>query len=416
MLAFVFPGQGSQVVGMGKELAAAEAAAREVFGIADEALGFSLSRLCFEGSENELQLTANAQPAILACSIAWLRVLEQRTHATPAVAAGHSLGEYTALVAAGAIELADALQLVRQRGRFMQQAVPAGEGSMAALAASAEVAERICREAASGEVVAPANYNSKNQVVIAGKRAAVERAVQIAEKSGVVGKLLKVSAPFHCELMRPAAEQLRAALAQVSIKDPRFAVISNVDAMPTTRADDVRRRLYEQVFSPVRWESCVRALKADGAKRAIEIGPGKVLTSLMKRIDPQIEALACGTAAELDAATAKLGVKTTPAASAAPKKQETAGKAWQQMTQAEQDAEIAKLLPFNHATERFQAKPHEIYRWISVDKMPIWLVDGEVRFHPVELEQWLAQIGDVEKLRAKERREKQELVAKSDQP
>ncbi len=294
-LALLFPGQGSQSVGMGKALAKASPAARAVFDEADAVLGFSLSKLCFEGPEDELKRTSNTQPAILTHSIAALRDLEARFPERlegGAFAAGHSLGEYSAHVAAGTISFADAVRLVRARGKFMQEAVPLGVGAMAAIiglapgeidAACAEVA------AASGETVSSANYNAPEQTVIAGHTAAVARASEACLARGAKKAIpLAVSAPFHCALMAPAREQMRPLLEQVSMRDARFPVVTNFEARATWRFGELQLALLHQIDSPVRWVDSVRLLAKEGVDRALEIGPGGVLAGLVKRIDRSI--------------------------------------------------------------------------------------------------------------------------------
>jgi [acyl-carrier-protein] S-malonyltransferase len=286
MRAFLFPGQGSQAVGMGQALCVEFPRAREVFAAADEALGFALSRLCFEGPEAELKLTANTQPAILTASIAALRVLEDETGLRPDVVAGHSLGEYSALVCAGALAFADAVRVTRLRGEAMQEAVPAGLGAMAAvMGAAPEVLEEACREAAQGQVVSPANFNGGGQTVIAGHKEAVERALAALKAKGVRRVIpLPVSAPFHCALMEPAARRVDAALAAVAITPLTVPVVSNVEAEPNEDAGRVRELLVRQVTAPVRWEASVQRLSAMGVNEALEIGPGTVLAGLVKRI------------------------------------------------------------------------------------------------------------------------------------
>jgi [acyl-carrier-protein] S-malonyltransferase len=290
-LAFVFPGQGSQYVGMGKDLSAQFPIAKQVFAEADDALGCALSELCFCGPETELKLTENTQPAILATSVAALRVLETETHLRPAFVAGHSLGEYSALVAVGALRFGDAVKIVRERGRLMQQAVPAGEGAMAVLMGlEMDEVGSLCVESSQGEVVSPANFNGAGQVVIAGTKSAVRRAMALAKERGAKRVLeLPVSAPFHCQLMQPAAEGLQKILSAVDVKPFSVGVITNVDADVNLDVDRVKSLLSEQAVRPVRWEESVKKLAELGCTRALEIGPGKVLKGLMKRIAPAIE-------------------------------------------------------------------------------------------------------------------------------
>jgi len=283
-VAFVFPGQGAQKVGMGRALAEAFPEARGVFAEADEALGFSLSRLCFEGPEADLQLTANTQPAILATSVAALRVLEARG-ARPAWVAGHSLGEYSALVAARALDLRDAVIAVRRRGGYMQEAVPAGEGAMAAIL-GLELAgvEQACRDAAQGQVVSPANMNAPGQVVIAGHAQAVDRAVEACKAAGARKAVrLAVSAPFHCALMAPAQARLAKDLARVPFQDPGVAVVNNVDARAVRTAGEAREGLVRQVSAPVRWQEGMELLEREAVSTFVELGPGTVLSGLIKR-------------------------------------------------------------------------------------------------------------------------------------
>lgn len=284
----VFPGQGSQQVGMGRSIAEGFPEAREVFDLADRTLGFSLSRLCFEGPADELKLTENTQPAILTTSVALYRVLAGKG-IEPDFVAGHSLGEYSALVAVGGLRLEDAVGLVRSRGRYMQEAVPLGEGAMAAvLGLAADEVEAVCREASQGEVVEPANLNAPGQTVIAGHTAAVERAGVKAKERGAKRVVpLPVSAPFHCRLMRPAQERLQRDLSGVTCSDLRVPLISNVDAKPVRSGAEVVDALIRQVSSPVRWEESVRYLVGRGVDQFVEVGPGKVLSGLVRKVADQ---------------------------------------------------------------------------------------------------------------------------------
>lgn len=289
-VAFVYPGQGSQAVGMGKNVYAQFAAARRVFEEADDVLQSPLSRLCFAGPLEELTLTENTQPALVAVAHALTVVLDQELGLQPAWAAGHSLGEFSALVAAGALTFPDALRVVRERGRAMQKAVPAGAGSMAAiLGMDIDAVAAVCQDAAEGDVVGPANLNGAGQIVIAGARAAVDRAVELAKTRGAKRAVpLTVSAPFHCSLMKPAADHLEAVLRDVPIGELRCPVVTNVEATPNSDPQRVKDLLVRQVTTPVRWQECVEALATAGCTKALEVGPGKVLTGLIKRIAPQI--------------------------------------------------------------------------------------------------------------------------------
>jgi [acyl-carrier-protein] S-malonyltransferase len=284
--ALLFPGQGSQVVGMGKDLAEKYPLARQTFEEADDALGYKLSTLCFEGPEDQLRLTEITQPAILTASIAALRVLETRMP-KPCYVAGHSLGEYSAHVASGTFSFSDAVRMVRNRGKYMQEAVPVGVGTMAAiLGMDLEKVTAVCHDAAQGEVCAPANINSPEQIVISGNTAAVERAAKLADERGAKrAKLLPVSAPFHCSLMKPAQDRLANDLNALKLQPPVYPVACNVDAELVT--DDLRARdtLVRQVTGSVKWEQCVRLLIAQGVQTFIEVGPGKVLCGLMRQID-----------------------------------------------------------------------------------------------------------------------------------
>jgi [acyl-carrier-protein] S-malonyltransferase len=284
-VAFVFPGQGSQKVGMGKALAEAFPESRAAFDEADRTLGFPLSTLCFAGPEADLQLTANTQPAILAVSVAALRALESRG-VRPDWVAGHSLGEYSALVAAGTLSLAAAVATVRQRGQFMQEAVPVGQGAMAAILGLDLLSiERACDEASQGEVVAPANINSPGQIVIAGHAGAVARAAERCKASGARRALpLPVSAPFHCSLMEPAASRLAPLLDGLPFPDPRVPLVNNVDARPVRSGAECRLGLVRQVAGAVRWQPSVERLASEGVHTFVEVGPGTVLSGLVKKI------------------------------------------------------------------------------------------------------------------------------------
>lgn len=307
MIAFVFPGQGSQRVGMGKALAAAFPVCRRTFEEADEALGEPISRLCFDGPEDRLALTRNTQPAVLAAGVAVDRLLRSRGHA-PVFLAGHSLGEYSAHVAAGTFGLADALRTVRRRGVYMQEAVPVGEGAMAAvLGLPAERVAQACAEAAGGQVVSAANLNAPGQVAIAGHAAAVERAGARAKALGARRVLpLPVSAPFHCALMRPARERLAPELRALVAADPAVPVVANVDAEPKRTGPDAIEALVRQVSAPVRWEAVVRRLAADGVTTFVEAGPGGVLSGLIRKIDRSVRAACVHDPASLEAAEAML--------------------------------------------------------------------------------------------------------------
>ncbi len=287
--AYIFPGQGSQYAGMGKEAYESSPAARSVFATADRVLGFALSRLCFEGPDDSLRLTENTQPAILTVSVAVLRLLQERGF-TPDYVAGHSLGEYTALVCAGSLALEDAVDLVRRRGRYMQEAVPAGKGAMAAvLGLTAEQTDAGCREAAGDGTVSPANFNAPNQTVIAGDAAAVQRASEILRGRGAKRVLpLPVSAPFHCALMKPAQERLAVDLQAVGFRDLSVPLICNVDAREVRQGSDARLSLVRQVCAPVRWVESVQRLAALGVDRFIEVGPGRVLSGLVRKIEPHL--------------------------------------------------------------------------------------------------------------------------------
>jgi [acyl-carrier-protein] S-malonyltransferase len=305
--ALVFPGQGSQAVGMGRELAGAFATARDVFAEIDEALHQNLSRLMFEGPESDLVLTENAQPALMAASLAVARVLEKdggldlKRHV--AFVAGHSLGEYSALAAAFALAIPDAARLLKRRGLAMQRAVPVGEGAMAAmLGVELDLARGIAADAAQGEVCDLANDNGAGQIVVSGNKDAVERAVAIAAERGVRRSImLPVSAPFHCALMQPAADEMAEALAGVALREPLVPLVANVSAAPVRDPDQIKELLVQQVTGLVRWRECVLAMKEQGVHELVELGAGKVLTGLTKRIDKELTGVAIGAPAEIDA-------------------------------------------------------------------------------------------------------------------
>ena len=291
-LSFIFPGQGSQYVGMGKEFFQNFPVARQTFEEADDALRLSLSTLCFDGPESELKLTFNTQPAILTVSVAILRVLSSETGIRPVLVAGHSLGEYTSLIAADALPFTDGVRITRLRGKFMQEAVPVGIGSMAAIIGLAkEDVENICADAASGQVVSPANYNSPEQIVISGHQEAVERASAMATERGARVVPLPVSAPFHCSLMKPTAERLAEELKKISFSDIMIPVISNAEAEIYPSKDDIQALLTKQVDHPVKWEQSMSRLLQEEMEAVIEVGPGRVLCGLMKRINRSVQAI-----------------------------------------------------------------------------------------------------------------------------
>lgn len=305
--AIVFPGQGSQSPGMGKELAENFPIARQVFEEADDALGFAISRLCFDGPAEDLQLTENTQPAILTVSVAAFRAMLAAGIGAPAFVAGHSLGEYSALVAAGALSLSDAVRTVRARGRYMQEAVPVGTGAMAAvIGGELSEIERVCAEASRDQVCSIANLNSPNQAVIAGNTEAVDRAVELL--NGVAKRVikLKVSAPFHCALMKPAQDRLASDLERLSFSEPAMPVVTNVDARATTAPDELRDALVRQVSAPVRWVESMQLLIEQGVATFIEAGPGKVLSGLMRQISRDVKTLNVEDAASLESTRAAL--------------------------------------------------------------------------------------------------------------
>ena len=307
IVAFVFPGQGSQKVGMGKALADAFPICRDTFAEADAALGEPLSRLCFEGPEEQLMLTENTQPALLCASVAACRLLMSKGY-QPAFVAGHSLGEYSANVAAGTMAFADALKIVRRRGRYMQEAVPVGAGAMVAiLGLDEESVARACEEAAEGEVVSPANLNGPGQVSIAGSKAAVARAGDRAKAAGAKRVVpLQVSAPFHCALMKPAEDRLAPELRALQVHDPRVPIVANVDAQPKRTAREAIDALIAQVSAPVRWEAVVRRLASEGVTTYVEVGPGTVLSGLVRKIHRDASIASFGAPDDLAAVEALL--------------------------------------------------------------------------------------------------------------
>lgn len=302
-LAFIFPGQGAQTVGMGKDLCDNFSEAREIFAEADDALGFSISSLCFGGPEAALNLTVNTQPAILTVSIAALNVLTCRLSIEPQCVAGHSLGEYSALVAAQALTFRDGVQAVRKRGQFMQEAVPDGQGGMAALLGmQREQVEELCLKASDGEVLTPANFNCPGQIVISGHSAALDRAVALAKGMGAKSVRLAVSAPFHCQLMDPAGEKLAAYLDDMSISPLKYPVVTNVEAAYNGDDRRVHGLLVKQLSLPVLWEDSVREMLRNGVRTFVEVGPGKVLGGLIKRIDKSTTLLNIEDSKSLDTA------------------------------------------------------------------------------------------------------------------
>jgi [acyl-carrier-protein] S-malonyltransferase len=296
----VFPGQGAQSVGMGRELAASCAAACETFAAVDEALGMSLGRLCFEGPEETLRLTENAQPAILATSVAAYRALEARSGLRPLAVAGHSLGEWSALVAAGALDLGEAARAVRERGRLMQEAVPVGRGAMAAvMGLDEEAVAALCRQARGAETLAPANLNGPGQTVVAGHAAAVDRLLVLAKDTGGRAQRLAVSAPFHCALMQPAADGLAPVIDALDVRRPTIPVVSTVEPRAVEDPEEVRRLLKAQVTAPVRWGEATAVLRGLGATVVLECGPGRVLSGLLRRADRTLTIVAVGDGAGL---------------------------------------------------------------------------------------------------------------------
>jgi [acyl-carrier-protein] S-malonyltransferase len=292
-LAFIFPGQGSQTVGMGKDLYDNFPAAKKTFEEADDALGFKLSEMCFAGTSEDLALTANTQPAILTASVAALRAMQSENFPMPDYVAGHSLGEYSALVAAGALDFSDAVKIVRKRGTYMQEAVPVGVGAMAAiLGLDLETIEKACSEAEEGQVCSPANINSSSQIVIAGNSEAIDRAIEILKERGAKRAIkLNVSAPFHCALMLPAQERLAEDLQRVDFQDLTVPIIENVSALENTSGERVRSALTEQVSKSVRWAPSIEKLIENGMETFVEVGAGKVLSGLVRQINRDVRSL-----------------------------------------------------------------------------------------------------------------------------
>lgn len=309
-IAFIFPGQGSQAVGMGKDLYDNFPSAKQVFEEANDALGFSLSEMCFSGDEADLQLTANTQPAILTTSVAAFRAMEAEGFPMPQFVAGHSLGEYSALVAANALSFADAVKTVRKRGSYMQKAVPVGVGAMAAiLGLDLQTVEECCREAAQNEICSPANINSPAQIVIAGNESAVDRAIEILKARGAKRAIkLNVSAPFHCDLMLPAQERLEKDLAEISYNDLRFPIIENVSGAENRSGERVKTALTEQVSKPVRWSQSVELLISNGVETFVEVGAGKVLAGLVRQINRDVRCLNVGDKESLQSSLSSLKV------------------------------------------------------------------------------------------------------------
>lgn len=308
-VAYIFPGQGSQSVGMGKDLFDNFAASREVFEEANDALGFSLSEMCFSGDEADLQLTANTQPAILTTSVAAFRAMEAESFPMPDFVAGHSLGEYSALVAANALSFSDAVKTVRKRGTYMQEAVPVGVGAMAAiLGLDLQTVEEGCREAAENEICSPANINSPAQIVIAGNESAVDRAIEVLKAKGAKRAIkLNVSAPFHCDLMLPAQEKLKKDLAEISYNDLQFPIIENVSAEENRSGERVKIALTEQVSKPVRWSQSIEILINNGVETFVEVGAGKVLAGLVRQINRDIRCLNVGDKESLKSSLQEVG-------------------------------------------------------------------------------------------------------------
>ncbi|HKZ77579.1 MAG TPA: ACP S-malonyltransferase [Pyrinomonadaceae bacterium] len=308
-IAYIFPGQGSQFIGMGKELAENFPAARQVFEEADAALDFPITRLCFAGTTEELELTENTQPAILTCSVAALRVMETEAFPKADYVAGHSLGEYSALIAAGALSFGEAVRTVRNRGRYMQAAVPVGKGAMAAvMGLSLGDIEKVCVEASEGQICAPANINTPNQVVIAGNTEAIDRATELLKDLGAKRVIrLNVSAPFHCALMMPAQERLAGDLAKLKLADLTVPLVTNVDAVGISTASQARESLIRQVSSPVRWLESIELLIRQGVETFVEVGPGRVLSGLIRQISREVKCHNVGDSASLAAAGSALG-------------------------------------------------------------------------------------------------------------
>jgi [acyl-carrier-protein] S-malonyltransferase len=380
--AFIFPGQGSQAIGMGKALAQKYAVARDTFLEADSTLGEKLSKLCFEGPAGDLELTANSQPAILTTSIAYLRVLQNETSLRATHAAGHSLGEYSALVCAGAMTFAEAVRLVRRRGQLMQSAVSPGSGAMAAIMGlDAATLETICSELARGEIVAPANYNGAGQIVIAGSIGAVKRVSERVEEVGGTAIALKVSAPFHCSLMTSVGDSLRAELEKIRFRKPEIEVVANVDAQRYGSETEVVDKLVRQVSAPVRWSQSIEALVAQGVDTFYELGHGGTLTRLLKREHKQLKLQSPG-ADDFAALAAALPVNQASTA---------------------KPSVVSERVTFAQLLERYGAKPHDIYRWMMLKQLPTALIDGVLTFDEAKLAAWEEKVGGIEAVKAAER-------------
>ncbi len=408
---------------MGKEIAQSFPVAKQVFEEADDVLGMALSKLCFEGPEDQLQLTANSQPALVTVSIAIFRTLQEETGLVPNVVAGHSLGEYSALVAAEALSLADALRLARQRGLYMQEAVPAGQGAMAAMMGlSVTDIEKICREAAQGQVLTIANYNGPIQTVVAGHKAAVERAAKLTTDRDGTARLLKVSAPFHCPLMEAAATKLAADLAKIAFRDPVVPIISNVDAQPNQDSKRIPELLRRQVTSAVRWEETVRRMAQMGVTQALEIGCGKVLTGLVRRIDARIAIAQLEQPTHLNQAKANkdlapfVATPSSKAAQPAAEVDDAPRKGWHEMTSEERKAWVAQLISMDEICGTLEMDPKDVAWAITIKQMPSALVGGEWKFDKRDVAQWAKDNGGIAKIREQIRAARAEHKAGQELP